>query len=152
MRVSSADWFKAGVARQRADPISLGIAPRACTILSKLLLLLPSHFLRAGQARTQNGIVGDGGFVHRRRTNEGPASQGAGCRPAQLPTTLTTPGAPMARGGRVPDGSALSPSSAIPGACLMQARRLRHTHLRRNPRRDLVVYLSSPLCISPSAG
>ena len=38
MRVSSADWFKAGVARQRADPISLGIAPRACTILSKLLL------------------------------------------------------------------------------------------------------------------
>ena len=37
---SSADWFKAGVARQRADPISLGIAPRACTILSKLLLLL----------------------------------------------------------------------------------------------------------------
>ena len=40
MRVSSADWFKAGVARQRVDPISLGIAPRACTILSKLLLLL----------------------------------------------------------------------------------------------------------------
>jgi quinol-cytochrome oxidoreductase complex cytochrome b subunit len=31
---------KAGVARQRVDPISLGIAPRACTILSKLLLLL----------------------------------------------------------------------------------------------------------------
>jgi hypothetical protein len=27
VRVSSADWFKAGVARQRADPISLGIAP-----------------------------------------------------------------------------------------------------------------------------
>ena len=40
MRVSSADWFKAGVARQRVDPILLGIAPRACTILSKLLLLL----------------------------------------------------------------------------------------------------------------
>ena len=40
MRISSADWFKAGVARQRADPISLGISPRACTILSKLLLLL----------------------------------------------------------------------------------------------------------------
>ena len=31
---------KAGVARQRAGPISLGISPRACTILSKLLLLL----------------------------------------------------------------------------------------------------------------
>ena len=27
VRVSSADWFKAGVARQRADPISLRIAP-----------------------------------------------------------------------------------------------------------------------------
>ena len=40
MRISSADWFKAGVARQRVGPISLGIAPRACTILSKLLLLL----------------------------------------------------------------------------------------------------------------
>ena len=40
MRVSSADWFKAGVARQRVGPISLGIATRACTILSKLLLLL----------------------------------------------------------------------------------------------------------------
>ena len=44
MRISSADWFKAGVARQRVDPISLGIAPScvyegACTILSKLLLL-----------------------------------------------------------------------------------------------------------------
>ena len=38
MRVSSADWFKADVARQRVGPISLGIAPRACTILSKLLL------------------------------------------------------------------------------------------------------------------
>ena len=35
----SADWFKAGVARQRVGPISLGIAPRACMILSKLLLL-----------------------------------------------------------------------------------------------------------------
>ena len=42
MRVSSADWFKAGVARQRADPISLGIASRACTILSELLLLSAS--------------------------------------------------------------------------------------------------------------
>ena len=40
MRISSADWFKAGVARQRVGPISLGIAPRACMILSKLLLLL----------------------------------------------------------------------------------------------------------------
>ena len=40
MRISSPDWFKAGVARQRADPISLGISPCACTILSKLLLLL----------------------------------------------------------------------------------------------------------------
>ena len=40
MRVSSGDWFKAGVAQQRVGPISLGIAPRACTILSKLLLLL----------------------------------------------------------------------------------------------------------------
>ena len=40
VRVSSADWLKAGVARQRVGPISLGIAPRACTILSKLLLLL----------------------------------------------------------------------------------------------------------------
>ena len=40
MRISSADWFKAGVARQRVVPISLGIAPRACMILSKLLLLL----------------------------------------------------------------------------------------------------------------
>ena len=30
------------VARQRVGPISLGIAPRACTILSKLLLLLPA--------------------------------------------------------------------------------------------------------------
>ena len=38
--VSSADWFKAGIARQRVGPISLGIAPRACTILSKLLLLV----------------------------------------------------------------------------------------------------------------
>ena len=28
------------LARQRVGPISLGIAPRACTILSKLLLLL----------------------------------------------------------------------------------------------------------------
>ena len=27
VRVSSADWFKAGVARQRVGPISLGIAP-----------------------------------------------------------------------------------------------------------------------------
>ena len=40
MRISSADWFKAGVARQRVGPISLGLAPRACTILSKPLLLL----------------------------------------------------------------------------------------------------------------
>jgi hypothetical protein len=32
--------LKAGVARQRVGPISLGIAPRACMILSKLLLLL----------------------------------------------------------------------------------------------------------------
>ena len=40
VRVSSADWLKAGVARQRAGPISLGIAPRTCTILSKLVLLL----------------------------------------------------------------------------------------------------------------
>ena len=40
MRVSSAEWFKAGVALQRAGPTSLGIAPRACTILNKLLLLL----------------------------------------------------------------------------------------------------------------
>ena len=40
VRISSADWFKAGVARQRVGPISLGIAPRACMILSKLLLLL----------------------------------------------------------------------------------------------------------------
>ena len=40
VRFSSADWFKAGVARQRAGLISLGIAPRTCTILSKLLLLL----------------------------------------------------------------------------------------------------------------
>ena len=40
MRVSSADWFKAGVARQRAGPTSIGIAPRACAILNKLLLLL----------------------------------------------------------------------------------------------------------------
>ena len=30
----------AGVARQRAGPTSLGIAPRACTILNKLFLLL----------------------------------------------------------------------------------------------------------------
>ena len=37
---SWADWFKAGVARQRVGPISLGIAPRACMIQSKLLLLL----------------------------------------------------------------------------------------------------------------
>ena len=40
MRVSSADWFKAGVARQHVGPISVGIAPGACTILSKLLLSL----------------------------------------------------------------------------------------------------------------
>jgi hypothetical protein len=33
VRISSADWFKAGVARQRVGPISLGIAPRACMIL-----------------------------------------------------------------------------------------------------------------------
>ena len=38
VRVSSADWFKAGVARQRVGPTSSGIMPRACTILSKLLL------------------------------------------------------------------------------------------------------------------
>ena len=38
MRISSADWFKAGVARQRVGPISLGIAPRACTILSTVRL------------------------------------------------------------------------------------------------------------------
>ena len=35
-----ADWFKAGVARQRADPISLGISPRACTILSNACMIL----------------------------------------------------------------------------------------------------------------
>ena len=40
VRVSLADWFKAGVARQRVGPISLGLAPSACTILSKLLLLV----------------------------------------------------------------------------------------------------------------
>ena len=28
VRVSSDDWFEAGVARQRVDPIALGIAPR----------------------------------------------------------------------------------------------------------------------------
>ena len=33
-------WFKAGVARQRLGPTSLGIAPRAYTILNKLHLLL----------------------------------------------------------------------------------------------------------------
>lgn len=43
--------------------------------------------------------------------------------------------APMARGGRAPDGRALSPSSAIPGARLMPAMRLRHTRRRRNPSR-----------------
>ena len=37
VRISSADWFKAGVARQLVGPISLGIAPRACMILSTLL-------------------------------------------------------------------------------------------------------------------
>ena len=41
----------------------------------------------------------------------------------------------MARGGRAPDGRALSPSSAIPGARLMPAMRLRHTRRRRNPSR-----------------
>ena len=54
MRISSADWFKAGVARQRDDPISLGISPRACTILSKLLLLLlllQCRLIVAGQCR-----------------------------------------------------------------------------------------------------
>jgi hypothetical protein len=39
LRISSADWFKAGVARQRVGPISFGIAPRA-SMISKLLLLL----------------------------------------------------------------------------------------------------------------
>ena len=38
MRVSSAS--QGGVARQRVGPTSLGIAPRACTILTKLFLLL----------------------------------------------------------------------------------------------------------------
>jgi hypothetical protein len=40
VRVSSANWFKAGVARQRVGPTSSGIAPRACMILNKLLHLL----------------------------------------------------------------------------------------------------------------
>ena len=39
VRVSSADWFKAGVARQRVGPTSSGIAPRAYTILNRVLLL-----------------------------------------------------------------------------------------------------------------
>jgi hypothetical protein len=40
-RMQAETWYGCQhSARQRADPISLGIAPRACTILSKLLLLL----------------------------------------------------------------------------------------------------------------
>ena len=60
MRVSSADRFKAGVARQRADPISLGISPRACTIPSKLLLLLKKTPLRSGEGRRRaRAVSGD---------------------------------------------------------------------------------------------
>ena len=55
MRISSADWFKAGVARQRADPISLGISSRACTILSKLLLLLLVQEGANGKDRSMAG-------------------------------------------------------------------------------------------------
>ena len=40
VRTSSADWLKPAFARQCVGPISLGIAPRACTILKTLLLLL----------------------------------------------------------------------------------------------------------------
>ena len=37
LRGSSADWFKAGVARHRVGPTSLGLELRACTIRNKLL-------------------------------------------------------------------------------------------------------------------
>jgi hypothetical protein len=56
-------------------------------------------------------------------------------QPIPPPTTLRTPGGAMARGCRVTDGRALSPSSAIPGARLMPAMKLRHTRRHRNPSR-----------------
>ena len=40
MQVLLADWFEDVVARHRVGPTSLGMAPRACTILNKLLLKL----------------------------------------------------------------------------------------------------------------
>jgi hypothetical protein len=43
VRASWTDWFKAGIARQGIGPSPLGIAPHACTILNKLLLLLLSE-------------------------------------------------------------------------------------------------------------
>ena len=52
----SADWFKAGVAPQRVVPTSLGIAPGACTILNKVLVLLvvllPPHCFGGGVQAT----------------------------------------------------------------------------------------------------
>ena len=60
------------LARQRVGPISLGIAPRACTILSKLLLLLlvacnldcprhPHHHDMQAIVATQDDLRASGG-------------------------------------------------------------------------------------------
>ena len=53
MRISSADWFKAGVARQRADPISLGISPRPgqCDLGKRHSGMLLSPTLSAREVR-----------------------------------------------------------------------------------------------------
>ena len=113
MRISSADWFKAGVARQRVGPISLGIAPRACMILSKLLLFAwqrggqcggPSDPAR-GQSAARAGTFGTqcrrcavvtaaARWVHQPRrgiprSSISPGTRGQGLSPALTGATAT---------------------------------------------------------------
>ena len=65
---------KAGVARQRVGPTSLGIASRACTILNKLLLFL--LLLRISSSLLSLGFSIPTRHLQRQRRGEGPRGGG----------------------------------------------------------------------------